>query len=141
MTAAEVELLVLRFDRQVNGARVVGGVDIRENGDDVGVGITQADDLEAVAIDVADVKPILPHVRPPELPELRAGALEEFQSLAQAARLMDVRGQDHAGAGFHASLDPHFCPASSWRRCQFSRRSSFARKSVSEGLPSRSKCL
>src|SRR5271157_595420 len=141
MAAAELELLEPGDGWQVEGLGVVRGVDAVQKGDDVGVGITQADDLEDVAIDVADVKPILPHVRPPELPQLRAGALEEFQSLAQAARLVDGRGQDRAGAGFHASLDPHLCPASSWRRCQFSRRSSLARKSVSEGLPSRSKCL
>src|SRR5208337_5291434 len=97
MAAAELELLEPGDGWQVEGLGVVRGVDAVQKGDDVGVGITQADDLEDVAIDVADVKPILPHVRPPELPQLRAGALEEFQSL----RPPDLRDFDVApSSGF-----------------------------------------
>ena len=59
-------------------------------GDDVRVGIAQADDLECVSIDVADAQTILADEHPPELPQLRAGALEKFQGLVHGRRL--VRG-------------------------------------------------
>src|SRR5271166_3535848 len=104
MAAAELEFLELGSGWQVEGLGVVRGVDAVQKGDDVRVGIAQADDLECVSIDVADAQTILADQHPPELPQLRAGALEEYQSLVQAARLVDVRGQDRAGAGFHASI-------------------------------------
>src|SRR5271157_5128412 len=145
MAAAELEFLELGGGWQVERLGVVRGIDAVQKGDDVRVGIAQADNLECVSIDVADAQAALADKHPPELPQLRAGALEEFQGLVQASGFVVVGGQRRDGARAlpHASIDSpdYLCPASSWRRCQFSRRSCLARKSVSEGLPSRSKCL
>src|SRR5271166_483285 len=70
MATAEVELLVLGSGWQVEGLGVVRGVDAVQKGDDVRVGIAQADDLECISIDVADAQTILADQHPPEMPQL-----------------------------------------------------------------------
>src|SRR5579862_7101433 len=42
---------------------------------------------------------------------------------------------------YYFEIWTHLTPASSWSKCQFSRRSCFEARSVAEGLPSLSKCL
>src|SRR5690242_7508665 len=75
--AACQELLEVQIDRLVNGLRVEVGVDGAQDGDDVGVGVAQPADLEAVAVDVEDLQAVFPDADLAQLAQLRSRALEE----------------------------------------------------------------
>src|SRR5260370_24102265 len=65
---SRVVLLVLGVDRLVDGLRIEGGVNVLQEGDDVGVALAQAADLGVVLVDVCDVQLFLPNAHPPQRP-------------------------------------------------------------------------
>src|SRR5262249_52523726 len=85
MSSAGVEFLVGGFSGLVKGLRSVGGVNVLQQRDDVGVPVADAAHLEEVLVDVDDVQAIFPDAHLAELAQLGAGPLQKRQGGLQTA--------------------------------------------------------
>src|SRR5262249_8891571 len=93
MPAAGVEFLVLSIRRLVDRFRVVSGVDASEEGNDLGLFVTDAANFEIVLVDIDDVEFVLPDADFPQHAQLGTSPLDEGECGLESSGRPVVYGQ------------------------------------------------